>query len=914
MRLYLLYVFLFVAIEFFLQSCSDSSTTSAKGISDTDTLAVQLPFVGGKFMFTEVSPANVSYSDSYGNTPNWVEFFNVSVDTVNMRGLSLTDSKSEPRKWIFGDVLVLPNSFMVVFLSGKNILDYVPPHDSVSMIGRSCWAWTDAQGEPAGYSYANPLAEKSKICFIENGARHFGATMQFGENEELGWSSISVFIATGSGKKDDVSDLSNTNEILMHAYISKGSEVSFRLVQPDIDDWKAYEIRFTGSGDSSTVYRAALPTNTKFPDLKNIYGTRMSPYSNEVREVTVKVFDYIARNRGSEAHTSFKLKNFGTLYLVNENSEIIDSVAYPETPLGYTWSFGKISETKTGFGFAHATPYSLSTEYVYPLRSPNIRSIIPASGFYKEPFAISFEDSVRCEFSGKAPLQNSRLVKNLNVDSTLVLRCANFMQGSLKGEEIVRTYIFENAPTVPAIFITADSNSLFSLDSGIYAEGEFMQNKEPHYGANYWQNKEIPVMVEFLEPGVNAPAFAKYAGLEIFGNYSRQNDKKSVAITFREKYGDKRLHYKLFPEFPELENFKSFVLRNNGSNFGNDYIRDKLASSISEGLGVDYQRARAAVVFYNSMYFGLHNIRERSTKYYFETHYGINPDDIDLLKADNSVSAGSAADYIALENWLQTNHLNDSKNYDYVAAQIDISNYINYMQTELFANNRDWPANNFKKWRTNNPKSLWKRFIYDMDYGFGNNYSNFKNNIFEYATSDSSTGWPNGAEYTLLFRRLLENENFKNAFINRFSVLLATNFSESKISAQIYKLMNEISAEISRDQERWHLNAMHMENQLNVIKEFAKNRQAEIYSEMSEYFGLKNMLPVTLSVKGSGKILVDGLKLQTSLTLNFFENIPVTLTALPEAGRVFVGWSDGNVELTRTIDATKISSLTAVFK
>ena len=36
----------------------------------------------------------------------------------------------------------------------------------------------------------------------------------------------------------------------MQAYITKDRQVSFRLAQPDMDDWKGYEIVLTGTGDS----------------------------------------------------------------------------------------------------------------------------------------------------------------------------------------------------------------------------------------------------------------------------------------------------------------------------------------------------------------------------------------------------------------------------------------------------------------------------------------------------------------------------------------------------------------------------------------------------------------------------------------------------------------------------------------
>lgn len=907
-------------------ACSDNDSSSSKD-SEQETPAdsvidsdAKLPFVGGPVIFTEVDPINIVYEDHEGGDAGWVELFNTSADTVDLSGLYLTDSQVEPFKWKFGNAKIGPNEFLLVFMSGKNYPDYQLPHDSLNMIGPGCWTWTDSQNDPPGESYADPLPGQKKNCFKENAERYFGAVMKLGENEDLGWSSIAVFVGTGNSDKEDVLDISAANEILMQAYITKDRKVSFRLTQPDIDDWKGYEIVFTGTGDSSTVYRAALPTGTTFPDLKNIYGTRMSPEANESQEVAVKVFSYIARNRGHEPHAGFKISEAGgRLYLVNADTAIVDSIAYPEISVGKTWNFGTLADGTMGFGFGDASPYGLVTQPVVQSRSPSLDTLaeIPPSGFYDMPFAIAFPEgaNVRCEKGGFAPTADSPLAISLAVDSSMTIRCAAFDAGKIPGEEMVRTYVLGEKHSLPVVFLTTDPNSLFDPDSGIYMEGNFAQSKAPHYGANYWLDKEIPVTVEFMEPGVNTPAFVKRAGLKIFGNYSRQNDKKSVAITFREKYGDKRLRYSLFPDFPELNKFKVFILRNNGSNFGNDYIRDRLASSISEGLGVDYQRGRFAVVYYNGEYYGIHSIRERSTEYYFETHYGLNPDDIDLLKADNSVSAGSAVDYVALMDWLEGNSLENETNYAYLSSQIDVDNFINYMQTEIYANNRDWPGNNLKKWRGTNPKTRWKWFLYDMDFGMGNNYSEYKNNIFEFAAAEDGESWPNGPEYTLLFRRLLENPGFRTAFVNRMAVLLNMNFSSVRVNARIESMMSEIESEIPRDQKRWKLSASRMTKQLNAIKDFAQERPDVVYDELREYFELGKPIALSLSVSGPGKISVHGLPIDSyPLTVNFFEGLPVTLEAVPTLGGVWAGWSDGVMDPVRIVNPGEIESLAAMFK
>ena len=342
---------------------------------------------------------------------------------------------------------------------------------------------------------------------------------------------------------------------------------------------------------------------------------------------------------------------------------------------------------------------------------PDTLDEFPPSGFFAKPFTIALSENMNCETGGFVPTKNSPVIKTIHIDSSTTIRCGVFSNDSNLATETIRTYLFEKKPTIPTIFITTDPNSLFDPDTGIYMDGPNKIDGMVYNGANYWQDKELPVYIELTEKKAHTPAFAKYAGLQMFGNFSRTKAKKSVVITFRKKYGDKRLYYQLFPEFPTLNKFKNIVLRNLGSRYEMDYIRDRLASSISEGLDVDYQRGRFVIVYYNGKYFGIHDMRERSNKYYFETHYGLNPDNIDLLKADDSASAGSPDNYISLMNWLKIHSLEDENNYRIISSKIDIDNYINYMHVKIFSNTRDWPWNNLKKWRSSNPQTRWKWFL-----------------------------------------------------------------------------------------------------------------------------------------------------------------------------------------------------------
>ncbi|MCF0216397.1 MAG: CotH kinase family protein [Fibrobacteraceae bacterium] len=894
------------------------SCTSEDGSGSGSLVEPVVDKVPSAVVFTEVDPVNLVYEDHEGGDKGWVELFNTSDTAVNLQGMYLTDSIENPTKWQFGKVVIPPQSFMLVFLSAKDIPDFEAPHDSIDLVGKGCWTWTDAQNDIPGESYVEKLPGQTRQCFVQNGQGMFAGKMQYGENEELGWSSISFFVGTESGNEASVVDISNTNEILLRGYISKDRLFMVRLAQSGVEEWKGWNKTLVGTGDSNTVYKIPLPTGSNFPDLENIYGTRFSPGDQEYQPVEFKAFSYVARNRGHEPHANFEShKSGGSLYMFNGAGALLDSVRYPAVPAGKSWSLGINSSGTESWGFAESSPYGYTTDKVLKSQVEIPQMELPPSGFYSAPIQIIFSEGseIRCEKGGGAPTEKSAVATGtMNIDSTTVLRCASFAQDALPSSVISRTYIFESKPSVPAVFITGNPGSLFDADTGIYVEGPNAQSAEPHYGANYWMDKEIPVFVELFEPHSNSASFGENAGLAIFGNYSRANAKKSVAITFREKYGKKRLEYPLFPEFPELKKFKVFLLRNNGSNFRGDYIRDMLSGTLTSGMDLDYQRGRAAVVFYNGEYFGIHNIRERSTEYYFETHYDYDPDGIDLLKADNSASNGSSVDYVSLMDYLLSHSLENEENYNYVKSQIDVGNFINYVALESFVNNRDWPSNNLKKWRYNNPKTLWKWFVYDTDFGFGNEYSEYTNNFFEFAIDGGEEVWPNGEESTRLLRSLVKNEEFKNAFINRIALFLATNFSPERVLANINKLMGSIDGEIERDQKRWNLDVLYMSRQLEKIKDFALVRQVEISQELQEYFNLGMEVPLTLETLGAGKILVHGQPVAgTSVVVNFYKDTPVEVTAAPMGG-VWAGWSDGVTEATRVVNPGEVSSLTAFFK
>ena len=478
--------------------CLDELENQDQGENPPSSSETQNPEkqIAPSVVFSEVDPVNLVYKDHEGDDAGWIELFNPTDSVVDLSGMILTDSKSEPQKWTFGNVSLNPGETILVFLSGKNLPDYVAPHDTINLVGNGCWAWTDSQNTPIKGESSVQYLNGSHPCFNESGIRKFGGVMRYGENTELGWHSIAFFVGIGDrGNSADARDLSGTNEILLTGYIEKDRKLLLRLAQTGVDDWKGWGKVLTGNGDSTYTYRITLPTGSTLPDLAHIYGTRFSPDDQELRSTAFKISSYIARNRGHEPHANFKLKKTGgTLFLQKPDGILVDSVVYPELPLGKSWS-----RDNNGWGYGSPSPFTYGQNAVTISRepSPETKVNFPASGFYSSIFTINLSGlpNVRCELGGASPSENSAHLDSIRIVNTTVLRCANFAANSVASDVVTRTYVFETRPQTPVVFLTANPKSLFDPDTGIYMEGPNAQAKDPHFGANYWEDREIPVFV-----------------------------------------------------------------------------------------------------------------------------------------------------------------------------------------------------------------------------------------------------------------------------------------------------------------------------------------------------------------------------------------------------------------------------------
>src|SRR6266542_2963183 len=60
------------------------------------------------------------WADADGDFPDWIELHNPDSNSVSLLHWSLTDDPARLRQWLFPDVVLPANGYLVVFASGKN--------------------------------------------------------------------------------------------------------------------------------------------------------------------------------------------------------------------------------------------------------------------------------------------------------------------------------------------------------------------------------------------------------------------------------------------------------------------------------------------------------------------------------------------------------------------------------------------------------------------------------------------------------------------------------------------------------------------------------------------------------------------------------------------------------------------------
>ncbi len=710
----------------------------------------------------------------------------------------------------------------------------------------------------------------------------------------------------------------STTELFINEFMASNSNT---IADPDYEqnsDW----IELFNSSDSTINLNGYyltddLENKTKWQINSNIY-IQASGFAG-----------FWADDSSNKNHTNFKLsKDGGIIGVFSPNGILIDTVTYSMQITDK--SYGRFPDGSTEWStFDIPTPGRFND-------STKIKPIAPSpkfsieSGFSTDSQLIEISselDSSKIYYTtdGSIPTESDSLYSHpIEIIKTTVIRAQVFDSNYQPSKTITSTYFINENSELPIFSIVTNPENFFSDERGIYVAGTNGSIGRCSTSPKNWnQDWERPISLEFFEADKNL-AFKEEAGIKIFGGCSRLYNQKSLGVYFKSQYGVSKLSYQLFPN-KQIHEFNNFILRSSAQDWWRTMFRDGMIQTvIKQGMDVDYQEYRPSIVFLNGEYWGIHNIREKLNEHYLEENHGVDPNNIDLIEVSKyvNVNYGDRIAYDNLINFVSSNDMSLADNYNYIKSIVDIDEYINYQIAEIYSANGDWPGANSKLWRPKTVDGKWRWMLYDLDFGFGgNSIGQYYTNSLEAVTSTSGEDWPNPPWSTLLFRKMLENNDFKNEFIQRFAIHINTTFNESKVLNIIDSLKTIISSEIPRHKERWakSISFGTWEGNVEIMREFARKRPEYIQQHIINKFNLSGM--ETLIIENNnmhgGKVILNNVEIiEQNYNVSLFKDVPIHLEAVPLPGFQFAGWQGVVSDSSKSIsfNLNYLSKIVAVFK
>ena len=875
----------------------------------------------------EVVSSNSEYTDEDGDTPDWLELHNSGSQNVSMDGWFISDDPDEFDKWVFPNIILAPDEYLLLWASSKDRSSSAYPRTLIN------------QGDVFKYLTPNyePNSNWKSLGFDDSSWAESASGFGYGDGDDatvLPNSTRSVYLR----KVFEIADISEVSSLILDvdyddgfvAYIN-GEEVARANINGVPPAYNSGTIQ----DHEAQLYSGGVPERFLITDFssilnngENILTIQAHNVSSNSSDLTIIPFLSAVFNTPNSSgvsppdilnlitnlHTNFKISSgTETLSLSDPSGNLIDELTAenlpPNTSVGISITSGNlVSYSETTPGYENS-----STEFLGAVQS--VVNFSQEGGITSGSFNLTLSGNnpgevIRYSFGGDEPTESSpKYQYPILINSNTTVRARIFLDNYFPSPIFTKTYIFNSNHEIDVMLLSTAPENLFDEDTGIYVfgpEGTYDTN-QPYFGANFWEDWERPIHFSFYESETDN--FSEFnAGVKIFGGWSRgQNGQRSLALFARGQYGDSKFKHSFFDQLT-YDKFEAFILRNSGQDWMRSSMKDIMLTSLMRGSGLDFQEHNPVATYINGEYWGMYNLREKINEHMLASKHNIDADDITLLTNNAEEIEGSNEEYTQLIDYISTSDLTVDSNFEYVSEQIDLKEYALYQASNIFFNNTDWPGNNIKFWK--HPTGKWRWIMFDTDFGFGPfwNINNYQENTLSFALDPNGPGWPNPSWSTLLFRRLTTNIGFRNTFINRYADELNTRFLSDNVKTHIDQIYETIEPEVNAHYERWRNDLSLTNNGVNInnisawvgyyidqMKIFADNRPSIVKNHILSQFNLPDFHPLTITNNNISLGFVEvneNLTIQeSSWTGDYFETVPVQLTAVATSGFEFSHWS-----------------------
>lgn len=608
------------------------------------------------------------------------------------------------------------------------------------------------------------------------------------------------------------------------------------------------------------------------------------------------------RHVSDALHTSFKLDADGEyIGIFDPFGNLLDGLSFD--PQQTDVSYGRYPDgAESWYFFTNPSPGVTNPE---PDDTARVASpvITPPGGFFSSDVSVQItcptpDAVIYYTLDDSDPDETSTMYTSpvaLDVDPTTatmsVIRARAFKSGLNSSRIKSASFLFNSPHTLPVFSFVTDPDNLWDPDIGIIPNAE--------QSGRDW---ERPLSIQMFEPDGDE-MFSLDTGVRLHGTYSRTLDKKSFRVYCRQEYGQDRLEYPLFPDI-DVDSFKRFIIRNGGDPFST-CMRDTVLESHWRQYGGLTSANRYVVLYINGEYWGLYNLRERIDEYYVQDHFGIDDNDVNLMKADYWVwenESGKPQDWFDVYHYVEHNDLTSDTVYQEAVSHFDMDNFIDHCIWRIWGADVDWPHNNIYTFNSEITNGPWRQIMWDADWSFGGlPQIHIEHNTLAWALRSEprpdlfNLDMEHLLWGTVLFRQFASNEKFRRRFISRYADLLNTAFAPRNVFPVINSNADLIRPEMARNYAKWGDGAGNVnmwEESVDYLRIFSWTRNQHCFRHVVEEFDMPGTGTLTIWPRlAGGKVRVNSV-IPKHLPFGgvYFIGIPLELEALPEPGYHFGGW------------------------
>ncbi|MFN0033348.1 MAG: CotH kinase family protein [Flavobacteriales bacterium] len=394
------------------------------------------------------------------------------------------------------------------------------------------------------------------------------------------------------------------------------------------------------------------------------------------------------------------------------------------------------------------------------------------------------------------------------------------------------------------------------------------------------------------------------------GNDSNAYDQRGFDYITRDAIGDDNVIPAALFESSDRPGYERLIFKagaNDNYPFsGGAHIRDAYVHELSRigGLHLDERRSQWCVLYINSEYWGVYDMREKVDDVDFTNYYYDQPDGyVDFIKTWGGTweEYGSEDDWVDLVDFITTNNMTDDASYQYVLTQYNTLSLIDYFILNGYVVCTDWLNWNTAWWRGRHPDGdakRWKYALWDDDATFGH-YVNYTGVPSTEPNADpcqiEQMGDVGGQGHVPVLNALFDNQDFLADYVQRYATLSNTIFSCDRMIEVLDSMALEIDPEMDRQCARWGGTYNGWQGNLQEIRDFILDRCAdEVIGGIEDCYDV-TAITITVQIDGNGEISFQEVFLDnanTPFSGTYFADLPLDIDALVSTTGCgsFVGW------------------------